>query len=321
MDPVFGVESSAFVAVRAVLSICTVGLLGALTLHWAVLARYAGPDAAQLRAAVDERLPRWIDVLGLVAVAATLARLVAQHAAVFGTDQPLARDSFATLLFRSGWGRSWWLAIIASIVVTWVAPRLRRSPRSAWFVAAAAILLLAASQPLSGHPAAAAMPRVAVATQLLHLVGAGGWVGSLALLTFVAIPAARHLVRVDEGPDTLRASDDPDARVAGLVRAFSPTALGFAAMLALTGLIAAWDNLGGLAPLWRSAYGRTLLIKQGFLSIAAATGAYNWRRVLPALGEPRSSARLRQSSLVELAAAALVLIATAVLTATSMPGE
>lgn len=321
VDTVFGVESPAFVAVRAILSVSTVGLLGALALRWAVLARYAGPDAMRLCAAVNERLPRWIDAFGLVAVAATFARLVAQHAAVFGTDQSMTRDSIATLLFRSGWGRSWWLAVAAAVVVTWVAPRLRRSTTIAWFVAAVAILALAASQPLSGHPAAASVPWIALATQSLHLVAAGGWVGSLALLTFVAIPTAQHLDRDADHADEREAGGDPDARVAALVRAFSPTALAFAALLGSSGLITAWDNLGGFAPLWQSAYGRTLMIKFGFLSVTVATGAYNWRRVLPSLGEASASARLRRSSLVELAAAVLVLVATGVLVATPMPGE
>lgn len=312
MGTEFGVESPAFVAIRAVLSASTIGLLGSLALRWIVLPRYAGPDAAELRRTVAERLPRWIDGFGLVALAATIARLVAQHVAVFGTAEALSRDSLATLLFRSHWGRTWWLALTAAIVVTWVAPRLRRTTSAGWLVAAAAILLFAVSQPLSGHPAAAQMPNLAVATQLLHLIGAGGWVGSLAMLTVLAIPAAQRL----EG-----GSSDPAARVAGLVRAFSPTALVFSALLGVTGLYTAWVNLGGFAPLWLSTYGRTLVIKLGFLSIAAATGAYNWRRVLPVLDQPHAGARLRRSSLIELGAAMLVLLATAVLVATPMSNE
>ena len=310
MGTEFGVESPAFVAIRAVLSLCTIGLLGSLALRWVVLARYVGPDEAQLRTTVAERLPRWIDGFGLVAVAATLARLVAQHAAVFGTQEALSRDTLATLLFRSNWGRTWWLAVTATIVVTWVAPRLRRATSAGWLIAAVAILLFAASQPLSGHPAAAQMPNLAVALQLLHVIGAGGWVGSLAMLTLLAIPAARHIA----GDST-----DSAARVAGLVRAFSPTALVFSALLGLTGLYTAWENLGGIAPLWQSTYGRTLVIKLGFLSIAAATGAYNWRRVLPVLDQPHAGVRLRRSSLIELGAAVLVIVATAVLVATPMP--
>lgn len=315
MGTEFGVESPAFVAIRFLLSVSTIALIGALALRWAVLVRYAGPDVVQLRAAVDARLPRWIDGLGLLAVAVTFARLIAQHVAVFGTSEGLTRASLAILLFRSNWGRSWWLAIAAAIVVTWVAPRLRRPTNVAtnltWLVAAAAILLLAVSQPLSGHPAAASTPSIAVVTQLLHLIGAGGWVGSLAILSVVAVPAARHL----EGG----ATGDPEARIAGLVRAFSPTALAFSALLGITGLLTAWDNLGGVAPLWQSAYGRTLLFKLGFLSVAVTTGAYNLRRLLPALGEPTASARLRRSSLIELAAALVVLVVTAVLVATPMP--
>lgn len=325
MEEVFGVESPTFVAIRALLSGSTVCLVGALALRWAVLGRYAGPDAAALRAAVDARLPRWIDGLGLVAVAATLARLAAQHAAVFGTDQALTRDALATLLFRSNWGRSWWLAMVAALVITWVAPRLRRATPLPWAVAAVAVLMLAASQPWSGHPAAASNASIAVLTQLLHLLGAGGWVGSLALLTLVAIPAAKQLgsgaAVADSGETTDDVTGDPDARIAALVRAFSPTALAFSALLATTGVITAWDNLGGLAALWKSAYGRTLFLKMGILSIAVATGAYNWRRVLPGLGEPGTSAKLRRSSLLELAAATLVLVVTAVLVATPMPGE
>lgn len=313
MDTVFGVESPIFVGIRAALSVCTIGLLGVFALRWAVLGRYAGPDADVLRLAVDERLPRWIDRLGLAAVAATLARLLAQHAAVFGTEEPYSRDSLATLLFRSNWGQGWWLAITAALAVTWVAPRLRRTGHTAWLALAAAVLLLAVSQPSSGHPAAAAYPRLAIAAQTLHLLGAGGWVGTLALLTLVAIPAARRL----EG----EAVGDPDVRIAGLVRAFSPVALACAALLGITGVLTAWNNLGGLAPLWESPYGRTLLLKLALLTVAAGTGAYNWRRVLPALGTSTASDRLRRSTLIELTAALLLLVVTAILVATPMPME
>ena len=83
----------------------------------------------------------------------------------------------------------------------------------------------------------------------------------------------------------------------------------------------AWRHLGGLLPLWQSGYGRTLLLKLGFLSIVLAAGVYNWRRVRPALGEPHATVRLRRSSLVELTAALLVVVVTAVLVASPMPGE
>lgn len=310
MDSIFGVESPAYVGVRAALSIVTVGLLGALSLRLIVMRRYVGPDAAALRRAVDAKLPTLVDAFGIAAVAATFARLAAQHAAVFGSEVAPSATTLSALLFRAGWGRAWWIALASAVAITWIAPRLRESA-AAWAAASAAIITFALTQPLAGHPAAAVRPFVAVLTQLVHIIGAGAWIGGLAMLTAVAIPAAR----------TVADPTDGDARIAGLVRAFSPTALVAAALLGLTGVIAARSNLGGVAELWRSDYGRILLLKLALLSAVAATGAYNWRRVLPSLGSPSSSAALRRSSLVELATATAVLIVTAVLVATPMPGE
>ena len=309
----FGVESLAYVGIRAVLSLCSVLLLGALALRFVVLRRYAGPDADVLRAASDVQLARWIDGLGVVAVVATFARLGAQHAAVFGADVKPSAESLSTLLFRAGWGRSWWVAIASAATVTWLAPRLRSATPSHWAAASAAVLVFAATQPWSGHPVAAAMQLLAIAAQLVHIIGAGGWIGSLALLTFVSVPAA---IRI--GSD---GGGDPDLRVAALLRAFSPTALLFAAFLGVTGLATAWVNLGGVATLWQSPYGRTLLVKLSLLAIVAGTGLYNWRRVLPSLGAPSGSAALRRSSLVELGAGLLVLLVSSMLVATPMPSE
>ena len=309
----FGVESLGYVAIRAVLSLCSVLLLGALALRFVVLRRYAGPDADELRATSDVQLARWIDGSGIVAVIATFARLGAQHVAVFGADVEPSAESLSTLLFRASWGRSWWVAIASAATITWLAPRLRGASPRHWTAVSVAILVFAATQPSSGHPAAAAMPLLAVAAQLVHVIGAGGWIGSLALLTFVAVPAAIRISSDGGG--------NPDARVAALVRAFSPTALLFAAFLGVTGLATAWVNLGGVAALWQSPYGRTLLVKLSLLVLVAGTGLYNWRRVLPSLGEPSGSAALRRSSLVELGAGLLVLIVTAMLVATPMPGE
>lgn len=313
MDDVFGVESGVYVAIRAVLATCSVLLLGALALRVLVLPRYAGPDAEALRQRVDLAVPRWIDVLGIVAAIATLARLGAQHAAVFGTAVAPSGDSISTLLFRANWGQGWWVALTSALAVTWVAPRLRRRGVASWAFAATAILVFSAAQPLSGHPAADAHPLRAIAIQLSHLIGAGGWLGSLALLTLVAIPAAKST----EVGDT----NVSDLRIASLVRAFSPTALVFASVLGLTGVIIAWSNLGSVAALWQSEYGRVLALKLSLLAVVAGTGAYNWRLVLPTLGEAESSAALRRSSLVELCVGLLVLVATSVLVATPMPGE
>ncbi|HRQ79382.1 MAG TPA: hypothetical protein PLY94_12380, partial [Gemmatimonadaceae bacterium] len=157
MDSVFGVESTVYVAIRAALSLATIGLLGALSLRLIVMPRYAGPDATLLRRAVDAKLPAVVDAFGIAAVVTTFARLAAQHAAVFGSDVGPTAPTLSALLFRADWGRAWWLALASAFVITWIAPRLRESA-TAWAAAAAAIITFALTQPLAGHPAAAERP-------------------------------------------------------------------------------------------------------------------------------------------------------------------
>ncbi|MDB4883733.1 MAG: copper resistance domain protein, partial [Gemmatimonadetes bacterium] len=104
--------------------------------------------------------------------------------------------------------------------------------------------------------------------------------------------------------------------VADLLNAFSPTALVFAAITVLTGVISAWLHLGTIPKLWQSEYGQRLLLKLAVLAILAGTGAYNWLRVRPSLGSEVGAARMRRTASIELAVGVLVLMVTAILVAT-----
>lgn len=178
-----------------------------------------------------------------------------------------------------------------------------------WAAAALGVLILAFTPAFSGH--AAATTRFAplpVLADGLHVLGAGGWLGSLLVLVAAGLPAALALAADRRGP-----------AVAALVGAFSPTALGFAALVTLTGVFAGWLHLGSVPALWQSAYGRTLLVKLAVLGGVFGTGAYNWLRVLPALGTDEAAGRLRRSATAELLVGLVVLAATAVLVATGTP--
>lgn len=100
--------------------------------------------------------------------------------------------------------------------------------------------------------------------------------------------------------------------------AFSALALWCVGALVASGTLGAWVQLGSVAALWGSAYGRTLLVKLGAVALVFAAGAYNWRRISPTLGD--AAARLRRSAALELALGAFVLAVTAVLVATPPPG-
>lgn len=178
-----------------------------------------------------------------------------------------------------------------------------------WWIAGLGAVLLALTPGMSGH--AASTPRFAplpVITDAVHVIGAGGWLGSLLAVLLVGIPVALKLAPPERGP-----------AVAALVNAFSPTALFFAGAVAATGVFAAWLHLGEVPALWQSAYGRTLLLKLGVLSVVFGTGAYNWLKVKPALGDEAAAGRLRRSAIVELTVGAVVLAVTAVLVATATP--
>jgi putative copper export protein len=142
----------------------------------------------------------------------------------------------------------------------------------------------------------------------MHVLGAGGWLGTLLALVLVGLPAA---LRAAEGARGTAA--------AALVEAFSPVALACAGVLAASGLAAAWWHVGRVGALWTSAYGRILLLKLAMLVVIAGMGAYNWRRVRPTLGDERSVHRVRASSSVELLIGAVVLAITAVLVAIPTP--
>jgi copper transport protein len=241
-------------------------------------------------------------------LAASLLRLIAQSIAMFGARDAADAGSLATLIGGTAWGRGWLLQLVGALVAAVGFARARRLGGH-WRLAAMGALLGAISPALSGHAVASPRwPALAIAADTLHVIGAAGWLGSLAVLLFAGVPAALRLEENRRGP-----------AVAALVNAFSPTALAFASLVGLTGLFAGWLHLGSVSALWESGYGRTLLLKLAVLSIVALTGAYNWLRVRPALGDETGTARLRRSAGIEVAVAVIVVAITAVLVATPPP--
>ena len=88
---------------------------------------------------------------------------------------------------------------------------------------------------------AAASPYAAEAIDTLHVLGAGGWIGSLSIMMFLSVPTF------------LRSSDEHKHHtVARMVAAFSPIALVFAALLSITGVFAGWRNVGSWSALFQS---------------------------------------------------------------------
>ncbi|MFN2399350.1 MAG: copper resistance CopC/CopD family protein [Gemmatimonadaceae bacterium] len=260
-------------------------------------------EPASRRAA---RVGLWVTaVLGVVA----LLRLYAQSYAMHGTSRSLDFTLIASMLANTVWGWGWLLQMAAIVLCALGFRSARQGGGTGWALAALGAVVLAFTPALSGH--ASSSPRLAPLAILadgIHVIGAAGWLGSLLVVVAVGIPAA---LLVEEGAR--------GAAVADLFNAFSPTALTFAGMTMFTGVFAAWIHLGTVSALWQSQYGKILLLKLAILSLTAGTGAYNWLRVKPSLGNESGAFRIRRTARAELVIGVLVLIVTAILVATPTP--
>jgi copper transport protein len=176
-------------------------------------------------------------------------------------------------------------------------PPLARGRAAAWLVAlgvaASGALLVHA---LAGHAAAPGPWRPAnLASQWVHLLAVGVWIGGLAWL-LAGLAGGRR-----EG-------------VGRMAARFSLLATVGLAVVALSGLERAAQELGGWRHLLSTAFGRALDVKLGLLAVLLAFGAVNRFRIVPALtaGTGRPS-WLRRAVRAEVLAAGGVLLAAAVL--------
>ncbi len=310
----FGVESAGYVAIRSItyaLLIALIGVVGFQVLVLGPARRRLGPDGAAFGEVAMARSNALGIVVSFGLILAGLARLTAQVYALSDAGSSPDWKLAAAALSGGPWAWGMMLQIGGGLLALAALRLARRHAAGAQTTAYVAIGALAFFPALSGH--AAAVERFGVlpmVSDAAHVLSAGGWLGALLVMLLVGVPVAartggQHAGRV----------------VSALVSAFSPAALVFAGLAVVTGVFTAWLHLGNVAALWTSGYGRTLLVKIAVVSLVALTGAYNWRRVRPALGTAHATRRFTMSATTELVVAAVVIVVTAVLVATPPPGE
>jgi putative copper export protein len=210
------------------------------------------------------------------------------------------------LALASGWGAAWraQAAAAALAVVSWL-PR-HGQPRLGPRLAPIAALAVAATLPLTGHfrvvPSGVLL---GVLTGALHIIGAGLWLGTLALVAATGWSGG---------------AEGRGSRVARLFANFSPLALTGAALTGVSGVVTAWQTVGSVGAITGTPYGRTLLLKLLCLVGVAGIGAYNWRVVQPKLAAGTGEGVLRRSALTELTLGAILLVITALLVVLPAPG-
>ena len=310
----FGVESPAYVVIRWLQFLSLLVVIGAVAFRQLVLSflkRKENPDSPMIPDAA-RNAARWGHRAAAVLLLMNVIRLVAQSYMMHGGMGGVAPAMMTSMVARTMWGRGWLLQLAGVAIAGLGFHMARRSDSSRWWgIATLGAVLLAFSPAFAGH--ASSSPRLtalAILADGLHVLSAGGWLGSLVMVVAAGIPAALRLPTGRRGP-----------MVAEVVNAFSPTALTFAGILGATGVFAAWVHLGSVTALWTSGYGKTLLIKLSILSGVAATGAYNWLRVKPHLGRVEGAAKMTRSAVLELGFGVVVVLVTAVLVAMSTPHD
>lgn len=288
------------------LFVCLTGLVGALAGRWVLLRTPGLADTRGGALALRSLAARFgaVSALGLgVALILVFARQLVEF------HDPFAPwiDDARVLLFDTGWGTTWLVAVPLAFVAWLSFRRAVNGSRWAWGLATTAALVLGLFPALTGHANGGDLRPLTVTADTLHVWAAGAWIGGLALMLILE---QAHRKRGAPGEGSLLPS---------LVPRFSPLAMGCVATLVVTGTLAAWLHLESLQDLVTTGYGRTLLTKLALVAVVLALGALNWRRLTPRLVDHDGPAALHRAATVEFLIANAVLLVTALLVRTS-PG-
>lgn len=253
-----------------------IGLLGLAFSVLVVLPANAEPSAAR-------RLRTALAASWILAVAGALG-----IAAASASEAGIALRKVAS----STIGHALGLRLIP-LAITGIALLLARRARPALWLAAAATLAAMLADVLKSHAAAAASwVWFRVAVQLIHIAAAGVWIGGLAGLLLCLGPLGAGA----RGP---------------AARRFSFWALIAFAVVGVTGLARALDEVGSWHGLLHTGFGQLIVVKSALFGVLGLLGALNrFRSTAAAADQP---GRLRRVGRMELVAMAVVLAATAVL--------
>ncbi len=226
---------------------------------WLVPAALGDDPPVRARRAREKAL---VGDVGWLAVGAAAGATLAEAVDAAGSFSPGTLSDF--LLVNAAGGAR--LAVVVLLVGAVVLHR--RRPRPAMTLGVLALGAIAAS----GH-ASSASPRLpSVLNDWLHLTSGAAWLGGIGLIGLVWSGALR------------RASPQQRREVARLVLLpFGRVALPAFAVVTTTGLISLITQLGSLAALWQTAYGRLLAVKIAVVAVIAVLSAMHAWRLRPEL--------------------------------------
>jgi putative copper resistance protein D len=182
--------------------------------------------------------------------------------------------------FGQVWSARAALAVLLAALLTW--------PSTRWLQLAAAAALIALPA-FIGH--AGATPGTAgdihLASDIVHLLAAGAWLGGLPALAMI-LAHARRAPELAWREVAIRAT----------VRFSRLGIIGVGALLA-SGIVNSWNLLSGPGDLLSTDYGRLLLLKIGLFVAMVGIAAVNKFRLTPRLAAIDAMRSLQRNSLIE----------------------
>ena len=191
-------------------------------------------------------------------------------------------------------------ALIAAIAAALVAVIARAVLHPGWAAVLLGVALIAViAQSNTGHAAGTTDHDVAVDTMVFHLVGISLWVGGLVAFLGLARQHVRHLPVI--------------------ARRYSSIALWSFVAVALSGFGNAWVRISYLPDLWRTDYGRLVLLKAGLLITLGIIGYLHRKRTLPAISDDGDRRPLIRLAMVEIGIMAATIGVASALARTATP--
>jgi copper transport protein len=201
--------------------------------------------------ALDSRL-RLLAWIGWIAVGLTsMLSLLLQAGIASGLPfwrVPIDTD-LGSYIIQSQYGQLWIQRTIVWVLVGLVLflQRVRRARPSFDWAALGISGLLLLYQSAFSHAAAATEPTASIAADWLHLLATSLWIGGLPAFGIALIPKKTNRLTTLE--------------ISQLVASFSNLMRVLVITLAITGLYSAWLQIGSIAALTNTVYGRALIVK------------------------------------------------------------
>jgi putative copper resistance protein D len=273
------------IIVKAVVYAATLGAAGGLFfLHYC---------RTQIPNLTRRHTRRLVAILILVALGCSLVRIPLLSASMSGEAAGMLDPNLAMMIWHSGEGHASAVRMVGMILAAFAVA----SSRQTGAVPILGAGIAATSFAWTGHVHALRPDWLPIVLIGVHLLGIAFWLGAL--------------------PPLLMLTHDPDrAAMVASVRQFGTLAVIVVAVLVTAGAVLLWMLTGNLTQLWASAYGRALSVKIGLVALLLAVAAFNKLILTPRLsgGDPQAVSAFRRTLVIEMIAAAAILLGTATLT-------